>query len=255
MCARTGLLLQSGSGRRVSRIAQSRFGALNPPQRPVQGPRDGWGRWDVPGHRTVYAAEDEVAAFSEVINYIEPRLPSIPMADLFDDVSAVDSETLDAQIYSELPTHGSMPVRSISKGWRDARSSYTLSLPAAGWFVDVTASASVAIIGQALESPLQKCGVDQLTLGEITGSLDKDVTTTIASWLHGAVLDDGSLPHGITYRSKWGAEWRTWAIWLREMDAGLESTEEPTKSLMQDSIGAHSRPLIEAAILRNMRVY
>lgn len=255
ICSRTGLQLIASVGQTVYRVGQAKFGAMNPLRRPVESDRSTWSRWDAPGHRTLYAASDETAAFSEVISYIEPGLPATPMADLFDDVDADDADTLDAQITAELPRHGAMAPRSISKGWRDARSIYTLRLPLSGWFVDVTASQSVSIIGAALQEPLGELEIEELTLGEITGSLDKAITTTISGWVRSVVLDDGSLPHGIAYRSKWGADWQAWAIWQRRVDDGFSLDNEPLKLLQQDQIGRHSKALVDAATMRNMRIY
>ncbi|WCT06089.1 RES family NAD+ phosphorylase [Rhodococcus qingshengii] len=254
-CTETGLNLIASTSQTTHRISQTKYGALNPPPRPLDGDRSSWGRWDVPGHRTVYAASSETAAFSEVISYITPDLPKQPLANFFDDVTLADNDTLDEQIAAELPQHGAMASRSISKGWRDERSSYTLTLPDDGWFVDVSASQSISAIGLALADELLAYEVPELTLGVITGSLDKGITTTIAAWIHSRVLDDGTLPHGIVYRSKWGAEWRSWAIWLRKVDDGSSINSEPTKQAQIDGIGKHSKALREAAELRNMRIY
>lgn len=255
ICARTGLQLIPSTGQVVYRVGETKWGAMNPPLRPFDGDPSEWSRWDVPGHRTLYGATEETAAFSEVIDYIEPGLPSTPMTDLFDDVDADDAGTLDAQIAAELPLHGAMPPRSISRGWREARTIYSLQLPPSGWFVDVAASNSISTIGMALQNPLQELGVEKLTLGVLTGTLDKKITTSIAEWVRSVILDDGSLPHGIMYRSKWGADWETWAFWLRWVDDGLPPSSEPFTLLQEESIGKHTKTLVDAATLRNMRIY
>lgn len=43
-------------------------------------------------------------------------------------------------------------------------------------------------------------------------------------------LEDGSLPHGVKYPSKHGADWSCWATWLREVDDGKDIAAEPTKA-------------------------
>ncbi|WP_249353552.1 RES domain-containing protein [Rhodococcus sp. USK13] len=255
ICSRTGLQIVPSVGQTVYRIGETEWGPMNPLKRPRSDDRGSWSRWDVPGHRTLYAASEETAAFSEVISYIRPGLPATPMDELFDDVGDDDAETLDAQIAAELPRHGSMLIPSISKGWRQARSIYTLSLPWQGWFVDVTAAQSISTIQAELRDTLGKLGVSELTLGVITGNLDKMITTTIAEWIRSVVLDDGSLPHGIVYRSKWGADWPAWAIWLRRVDDGLDPASEQLTSISQDDIGVHTKTLVDAARLRNMRIY
>ncbi|MFZ2175111.1 MAG: RES domain-containing protein, partial [Rhodococcus sp. (in: high G+C Gram-positive bacteria)] len=110
-------------------------------------------------------------------------------------------------------------------------------------------------IGMALQNPLQVLGVEKLTLGVLTGTLDKKITTSIAEWVRSVFLDDGSLPHGIMYRSKWGADWETWAFWLRRVDDDLPPSSEPFTLLQEESIGKHTKTLVDAATLRNMRIY
>lgn len=46
----------------------------------------------------------------------------------------------------------------------------------------------------------------------------------IATWVREQILDDGSLPLGIRFRSKHGSGY-CWAYWLRRRDDGLE--DEP----------------------------
>jgi hypothetical protein len=49
------------------------------------------------------------------LEYIRPDPPATPLSDLFDDVDPNDAATLAAQVAKELPQHGAMPYRSISK--------------------------------------------------------------------------------------------------------------------------------------------
>ncbi|EME58779.1 hypothetical protein G352_20991 [Rhodococcus ruber BKS 20-38] len=237
-------------------MAETRFGALNPRKRDADADRAGWSRWDTPG-RTIYGGTTAVAAFAEVIEYIDPAPAQSPMTDLFDDVESTDALTLDGQIATELPAEcGAMPYKSISKGWREMRTLYELALPPDGWFVDVTGAYSVATIGHDLAAFLRGHGIEQLTLSELTDSRQerKAVTTGIAEWIrHEVVLDDGSVPHGIYYLSKWGADMAAWAMWLRRRDDGLGA--DPLSVVEELPIGVHTRPLVEAARLRGMTVY
>ena len=51
------------------------------------------------------------------------------------------------------------------------------------------------------------------------------MTTLIAHWLRGLILDDGAYPAGVRFTSKYGAGAGSgicWAYWLRHRDAGLD---------------------------------
>jgi hypothetical protein len=55
ICEQTGFSLVPAFSQSASRIAKSSFGPMNPSQRLTSGDRSAWGRWDVAGHRTIYA--------------------------------------------------------------------------------------------------------------------------------------------------------------------------------------------------------
>lgn len=246
-CTSTGLPLIASPGHFTYRISQDRFGILNPPLRPLTGDRQAWGRWDVAGHRTLYVANSETSAYAEALSYVAPALPKQPMAELFDDITPSDLATLDEQIAFEMREHGSATGRAAPHGWRGDRTTNSLSLPRDGWVVDVSANQSLSAISRALGGVLLDYQVAELTLSVITNTLDKRVTTTIADWIRSCVLDDGSLPHGVVFRSKWGADWRSWAVWLRKIDEGFPSAAEPTKHLTSDRIGKPPKSLRDAA--------
>jgi hypothetical protein len=192
------------------------------------------------------------------LEYIRPDPPATPLTDLFDDVSPGDAATLAAQIARELSTHGAMLYRSISRGWREVRSLYELQLPYSGWFVDITGAESISVLSEQLGSTLlAECGIEQLTLSELTSSSTdlKKLTTGIATWIRGRiVLFDGERPHGIVYPSKWGMTLGdNYAMWLRRADDGTGT--DPLIQLEPSSIGKHTRPLVEAAKLRGMRIF
>jgi hypothetical protein len=179
------------------------------------------------------------------------------MGDLFDDVGPDDEPTLDAQVARELPNHGAMPYRSISRGWQQDRSSYELSLPGEGWFVAITGAYSLAAASAALgPSLLAEYDIDRLTLSEVTSSSEhmKSLTTGIATWIRDRVtLEDGSRPHGIVYPSKWGTSFENWAMWMRRADDGTGG--DPVVILETTTIGRLNRPFVQAAKLRGMRIY
>ncbi len=218
-------------------------------------PVEDWSRWDTPG-RTVYGGSTEIGALVEVLEYITPDPPTTLLTELFDDVSTDDADTLAEQIARELPEHGGMQYSSISQGWRQVRSLYELQLPGSGWFVDITGANSISVVSGHLGSTLLAgCGVERLTLSELTSSSAdlKKLTTGIATWIRNTVyLEDGERPHGIFYPSKWGGTLANWAMWLRRKDDGTGA--DPVKVLAASGLGRHTGPLVEAAGLRGMKM-
>ncbi|MFH5227604.1 RES domain-containing protein [Antrihabitans spumae] len=255
VCATTGLNLVPSSGRRMFRVAQTQFGPLQPPPRVKTANPVTWSRWDTPG-RTIYGSSTAEGAFVEVLEYITPDPPAVAMSDLFDDVEDSDDLTFDSQIQRELPLCGAMAPRSISKGWREARNLYELVLPGNGWFVDVTGAGSISAVEEQLQMLLTTCGVDRLTLSELTSSSEdmKQLTTGIATWLReSVVLSDGSRPHGVVYPSKWGTTVQNWAMWLRRADDGTGG--DAVWIHEASDIGRHTQPFVEVATNRRMRTY
>lgn len=257
VCASTGLNIVASSSQSIFRVAHTKYGPVNPPPRlPGVHAVEDWSRWDTPG-RTIYGGSTATGAFVEVLEYIDPAPPPIPMAELFDDVHAGDAATLADQIARELPLHGGMPYRSISQGWREARSLYELQLPHSGWFVDITGANSISVVSDQLASTLlAECGIERLTLSELTSSSEqaKKLTTGIATWIReSAQLFDGERPHGILYPSKWGSTFTNWAMWLRRTDDG--TGPDNLTVLDTSNIGRHTKPLVDAATLRGMRIY
>lgn len=239
-------------------MAKTKYGPLNPPPRIPGGelPVEEWSRWDTAG-RTIYGGSTELGALVEVLEYITPDPPTKLLTESFDDVSPDDADSLAGQIARELPTHGGMPYKSISQGWRQARSLYELQLPLGGWFVDITGANSISVVSDHLHSTLlTECGIDQLTLSELTSSSEefKKLTTGIATWIRERVqLEGGERPHGIFYPSKWGSDLANWAMWLRRADD--ETGPDPVSVLATSGLGRHTGPLVEAAGLRGMRIF
>jgi hypothetical protein len=242
ICASTGLNVVASSGQHIFRVAQTRYGPVNPSLRiPGEDPVEDWSRWDTPG-RTIYGGSTAVGAFVEVLEYITPDPPATPLTELFDDVVAGDAHTLADQIARELPAYGGMPYRSISQGWRQVRSLYELQLPNTGWFVDITGANSISVVSDQLRSTLlAECGIEQLTLSELTSSSEdlKKLTTGVATWIRETVvLGDGERPHGIFYPSKWGRALDNWAMWLRRTDDGTGA--DPLTPVDTSNIGRHT---------------
>ncbi|KMV18285.1 hypothetical protein ACT17_11645 [Mycolicibacterium conceptionense] len=252
----TGLNIVASAGQSIYRVASTRYGPVNPPPRVLGGvPVESWSRWDTWG-RTIYGCSTAAGAFVEVLEYITPDPPATPLEELFDDVSPDDASTFAEQVARELPAHGAMAYRSISKGWREARSLYELQLPGSGWFVNITGAESLSVISEQLSSLVAQCGIEQLTVSELTSSSEefKKLTTGIAAWVRDSVvLADGDRPHGIVYPSKWGVTLDNWAMWLRRADD--QTGVDPIVVTGADGVGRHTRPLVEAARLRRMQIF
>lgn len=152
------------------------------------------------------------------------------MTDAFDDVEPGEDLLLHDQVATELARHGGMAPRSVSKGWREVRNIYEFLLPASGWFVDIPASDGVGTINEQLHTALdEEHGVDELHVSHLTddGTAARSVTTHIARWVRGQILDDGSLPRGIVYPSKYGTDIENYALWLRRRDDGTGTVADP----------------------------
>jgi hypothetical protein len=257
ICASTGLNIVACTGQSIFRVARTQYGPINPPPRvPGEHPVEGWSRWDTPG-RTIYGCSSATGAFVEVLEYIRPDPPKTPLIELFDDVDVDDGFTLDEQVARELPAHGGMLYRSIPQGWRRIRSLYELWLPQDSWFVAINGANSISVINRELGPTLSsECGIEQLTLSELTSSAAelKKLTTGIATWIREfIVLHDGARPHGIVYPSKWGTTLGdNWAMWLRRTDDGTGA--DPIGLIETSDLGKHISPLVGAAELRGMRI-
>lgn len=256
VCAATGLNIVASAGQSIYRVASTDYGPVNPPARELGGvPVEGWSRWDTLG-RTIYGCSTATGAFVEVLEYITPDPPATPMEELFDDVGPDDAATFAEQVARELPAHGAMAYRSIPRGWREERSLYELRLPGSGWFVNITGAQSLSVVSKQLSSLVAQCGIDQLTVSELTSSSEeyKKLTTGIATWVReSVVLANGDRPHGIVYPSKWGITLDNWAMWLRRADD--QTGVDPIAVTATDGIGRHTRPFVEAATLRHMRIF
>lgn len=228
-CKLTGLRLIPSKGQGVWRIAKFSLGALNPPQRPVAGSPESWGRFDVPGHRTVYAAEPRTASYAEILAYLSPAVGvrQTRLSEMFDDTDADDPQTVLDAIRSDWGRMFSIEPEKIVFGWREARRQYPVTLPALGWFVDIEHHDSITALNRQMSKLLSTAAIPRLTRAHLTGD-GQQSTTQIAEWVWKQELADGTRPHGIVYSSKHGSGWRCWAIWLRRVDDGLDSASEPT---------------------------
>jgi RES domain-containing protein len=232
-CDITGLRLVPADERAVTRIAKSSYGPLNPVlRRGGSGGRLSWGRYDVAGHRTIYAADPIEGAYAESVaaQRLAQSISALTVGELFTENTGRDGlQQIHDLIQQEWAERNHMRLRNISASWREERLEYPLHLPQQGWFVDIEAPESISAIMKAMAGVVVASGREQLTIGDLR-STDRKLTTEIAAWIYGRILDDGSLPHGITYRSKHGNDWHCWATWLRAVDDGKPLESEPTKA-------------------------
>lgn len=224
-CEKTGLSLVPATGQTAYRIAKTSYGPMNPPVRPERGKRTEWGRFDVAGYRTAYAGSTEDCAYAESLAFAKPDIGNVDLSEIFDDEP--DGATLLEAVQQEWADACHMRPGEVAAGWRRERLMHQMSLPQSGWFVGIDYPESIAAVEANLSGSLSMAGVSRLTTSHLYGE-DRALTTSIAEWVWHQVLYDGSLPHGIVYSSKHGANWRCWAIWLRAMDDGKPVSSEPT---------------------------
>ncbi|MBF6548833.1 hypothetical protein [Nocardia brasiliensis] len=218
-CSKTGFALIPAAGTSVFRLAKTAYGPLNPVLRPLTSalPRDCWNRYDVAGQRTVYAASTAEGAYGELLAPLKPKLTA-PAATYFDDVSPGDD--LESLVREEWKSAGHRAPREIDLGWLDEFKLYTLTLPAAGWFIDIEASTSLSAIISYAPMSLVERGILEISVAELRGT-DRWLTTAIATRIWQITLDDASLAHGVVFGSRHGSDWNCWAVWLRRVRTGL----------------------------------
>lgn len=218
------------------RIAKPSYGALNPQRQPFGVvDRSVWGRYDVPGHHTVYASTVAQAAYAECAASLRPALMlDAPLSDFFDLEAGDDpDQTVGDVVQQEWENDFHWDTHNVAARWRHDRRLYSLALPADGWFVHVEHADSIAVVNDALGPHIaglasgHRPAFAQLTTEALRGE-DRHVSTTIAEWIHQQTLDDGNRPHGVYYGSKLGADWGCWAIWLRVIDDDGDPANEPT---------------------------
>ncbi|MGJ9404040.1 hypothetical protein [Arthrobacter sp. KK5.5] len=112
--------------------------------------------------------------------------------------------------------------------------------------MDVEHPETIAALGAGIGTGLHDGrGIDQLTLGVLHGE-NRAATTLVSTWIREQVLDDGSRPLGLRFRSKHGGG-HCWAYWLRRRDDGLEETAmvaDPGTAIRSDN------PALNAAARR-----
>lgn len=229
-CTRTGLALVDGPVAPVFRLATTSYGPLNPQERIAGDHVEAWARWDTPG-RSIYAVDSRRAAFVESTTWARQEKPERAPIQLSKTAAAlgVSVEELASEIDDDWGSTNGMIRGWLPAGWREARRVYQLTFENGSW-VDITHSDTLMALSDGMREELYELGINMgLTLTEITSD-NRELTSTIATWLREAVtLDDDSVPLGIRFQSKHGrhddGDGTCWAYWMRESDAGLATSE------------------------------
>jgi len=255
-CAKTGLRLRPATGDTIWRVQKTSYGAANPRvPKPDDDPAE-WGRWDVVGHRTIYGGGSQAGALVETLqDFRIVKSTSPPLRELFDHVP--NNTTLLDAIHAEWASDwGNFTPGKIPKTWRESRNLYELQVPTKGWFIEIDHADSITAMAVGLRDELETLGVHQLTVQQLYEDDRRlRLTSTIADWIWHQVLDDGSLPVGIHYHSKWGANYDCFAVWLRAIDDGKPSNSEPTKLLNSHCINCADPWVEEAARVHGLTVF
>jgi RES domain-containing protein len=266
ICSRTGLQLAACPDFQSYRVQKTSYGPLKPPERPTidECDRKAWGRWDVAGHRTIYSAATRVGAYVETLSWAQKKHgpgTEIRLGDFFDDEEDPEA-TLMKIVDDEFQANNWMPWGQIPADWRRGRALYTLTLPSQGWFVEVEAGETISVLNQRLPKLLTRLSVESLTLEHLysspsreDSSKSRELTTSIARWLWGRNLFDGSRPLGIRYNSKFDASDVCYAIWLRAVDDGKTLDDEPTKCVGSQEITETDPDLWQAAGRLGLRIH
>lgn len=184
------------------------------------GLRDDWSRWDTPG-RTVYIAGTLGTAFRECLAWAR-MVPSHErkLGRLAAPCDLEPDEVM-REVAADFEKLGHLQPGHLPYSWRDSRLIHRITDPdSAGPWIDMEHQATLDALSLGPPS-----GVKAFTGREefdraATCSNDRDVTTRIAQWLRGMVLDDGTEAAGIRFRSRVG-NGICRAYWMRRTDLGL----------------------------------
>lgn len=250
-CTRTGLVLRRANSQSSFRIAQRIYGPLNPMQRPLLRPSYdagwlSWQRWDVPGRRTIYQALRRRTAFQEVLSWYKRTLTDGTSFDLdaYLDIEGHTAPDLWSMVEEEWRQRRHMALTDLPAGWRHDRLLYELKAPASGWYVDINDARTFTAIEEALGPQLFLLGgIQEIDLSVLSG-MRRDITCTIAEWIHGQILDDGTAAHGIIYPARTGGG-ECLATWLRLLDDGANTATEATTVAASRPIPADDADLID----------
>lgn len=214
VCTTTQMALLPAARRTMYRLADPKYGPLQPRRRPAGSAADRgeWNRFDLAGERTIYAASTEEGAYAERIQPLKHAAP-IPASELFDD--ADEGETVEESIAHDFAAAGHPPPHTIDLEWLYKLRMYTLQLPEHGWLVHAEHSNSVAYLHRNRPPAVAEAGLSHVTVSVLRSEMRK-VTTHLAEVMAKPQLHDDSRAIGMLYGSKMGSDWDCWTVWLRD---------------------------------------
>ncbi|MBI9115652.1 RES domain-containing protein [Sanguibacter sp. YZGR15] len=178
------------------------------------------GRFDTLG-RTVYFGDSPECCFAEVLQGFRMSR-EMQAADAQAAGQDVDQYLHD--ITADALSNDIDPPWAVSGDWQASRSLLHIRMPLEGWWVQIDHPDTLNALNDALAADLRTLGVGLLT-SSIATSENRPATTLIAQHVRELTLEDGSLPLGISFRSK--TEYgRCLAWWNRREDDDLLPADE-----------------------------
>lgn len=232
-CQATGLHLLAAVGETGYRVAKDRYGALSGrPYAPGTDGAESRGRFDTIG-TTLYFADSPECAYAEVLTGFRFEL-----AATFRDADAAGytpAEWVDL-LTEQAIANGVDPPWAVSCDWQLARSIYQVRMPRNGWWVQIDHYETLnALVDHYAHRGVSETSAKLLTSADLEGG-DRALTTVLAEHIRNLLLDDGSEPLGIYFRSKtlYG---HCWAFWDRRTDAGLGQGSNDPVQVTSDNVG------------------
>jgi hypothetical protein len=207
LCPDTELVVVPPPQSSVWRVYNTRYRSpLNPPARGGEADKS-WSRFDVAGHATLYAASAPHCAYAESLAYAEQRPGTLPLHEIFHDLTELDDPVAD-----EWAAMSHLPPGQVPAEWRDGRRLAEIIFEPHGWFVDLSSSETVGVLRRTAAVPPAYWS-SRIDLSDLMSG-DRQLTSAVAAWLCGQVLADGSAPRGLKYTSRHGGDLCCWALWV-----------------------------------------
>lgn len=234
-CSASGLRLLEAHGELVYRVSRDRYGPLSAQVRVRgSGATATANRFDTVG-TTLYFADSKQCALAEVLNGFK-----LARAALAPDAAAagMSLDGYTARVTRQAVDNGLDHPWAIGADWQMARSIYAVRLPAEGTWVQIDHSDTLAALDHLHGRLTDLDGREPsppLWSADLEGA-DRSVTTAVASYVRDVILDDGSKPLGIEFRSR-TLEGRCYAWWDRRHDAGTAPDANDVHLISSENVG------------------